>query len=230
MLVSDVAHDIKTILTILKGNLEMLKLKEKAKDSMDIECCKEIEAEIERMSKTSSDLMSIANSEQYAETFKFEKFNLAVLIKELIRQYKAIAEDKMKIIYASKSGGSLYVVADRDKLTILICNLIENALKFRQKKAKLWITLKKTENKALLTFEDNGIGIEKEKIGFIFSPFFQASKTRKNSDKKFERGFGLGLAICKKIVDAHKGKIVAKSEGHGKGTIVEILLPIGGKR
>jgi signal transduction histidine kinase len=225
MLVSDVAHEIKTVLTIIKGNMEILQLDKKTRDPLEIECWKEIQNEIEKMSKIASDLVFIAKSEQYAETFKFENFNVARLIKELIKKYTLIAKDKIKIVFKSEFANQPVVLADKAKITTLICNLIENALKFSQEDTRLWITLKSENSMIHLSFRDNGVGIGKENIDFIFSPFFQVNKANAKNSKKIERGFGLGLAICKKIIDAHKGRIYAKSDGPGKGTTFHIDIP-----
>lgn len=227
MMVSDIAHDIKTILTIIKGNMEMLDIGKKATEPFEIECQKEIEEEIEKMNRVSSDLVFIAKSQQYADMFKLEKFDVSSLLKETLKKYKIFAEGKISIINNNPSGKPLYVTADRAKISVLIGNLIENAIKFRQAKgAKLLISLQNNKEVVRLIFKDNGIGVDKDKLVFIFSPFFQADKTNnKNRDKKMERGFGLGLAICKKIVEAHKGTIIAKSEGLNKGTTFEVSLP-----
>jgi signal transduction histidine kinase len=225
MIVSDVAHEIKTILTIIRGNLDILNLDQKSREPIEIECCNEINEEIKKMNKISSDLVFIVKSKQYADTFKFERLNAGALIGELVKKYKNINKDKIKIINIYKSKKPVYIFADKEKISALFSNLIENSIKFNEKKTKLWISIKNGSSLVRIVFKDNGIGIEKEKIGFIFSPFFKVDKTSRKRDDHFAKGFGLGLALCKKIAEAHKGEIIAKSDGLNTGTTFEVVLP-----
>lgn len=229
MIVSDVAHEIKTILTIIKGNLEILNLDQKSREPMEIECHNEINEEIRKMSKISSELVFIVKSKQYVDTFKFERFNMKTLVSELIKKYNNISKDKIKIANMYKFAKPVYIFADKEKISTVFSNLIENAIKFNEKKANLRVNIKSNPSSVKIIFKDDGIGIDKEKIDFIFSPFFKVDKTNQKRNDKLEKGFGLGLTLCKKIIEAHKGEIIAKSDGLSKGATFEVILPKNGK-
>jgi len=223
MLVSDVAHEIKTILTIIKGNVDMINAQIKSNDPLINECNKEIGNEIFKMSNIISDLVFITKSELYANLFNIEKFDLVKITKEIIKGFEGIAKNKKFKISTAINRPAIYIMADKQKITTLISNMIENSIKYsKEDGGKLKVIIKTTGIDIQLIFTDNGIGIEKEKINHIFDPFFQVNKT--NQNKAIHRGFGLGLAICKKIVFAHKGKLSVNSVV-GKGTEFTVVFP-----
>ncbi len=224
MIVSDIAHEIKTILTIIKGNIEMLELRKRATEPFEFECLEEIDKEMEKMSNIASDLVFIAKSKEYAQIFKMEKVDIANLTREEIKSHKIIIKNKFKVKLNNNIHKKIWVKGDKAKIRTLISNVINNAIKFGKENGNLTINIKQVDSKVILEFKDDGVGIEKEKLDYIFNPFFQADKTRSFRERKFGRGFGLGLAICKKIVAAHEGKIWAQSEGLGKGATVTIQL------
>lgn len=231
MLISDIAHEIKTLLTIIKGNLEICNIKNRDCDLMEIECFGEINRELDVMNRMVSDLVFISKSHEYIEIFKFEKINLIDIIRSLTKKYKAIAEERnLKIINNSRIRKPLLVTADKIKISTMIGNLVDNAIKFSRENCVVSISAQKKNSMAYIKIKDDGIGIEKEKINYIFSPFYQADKTNNfKKDRKIQRGFGLGLAICKKIIEAHNGNIRVQSDGLGKGTTFEVFLPLKNK-
>lgn len=105
-------------------------------------------------------------------------------------------------------------------------NILLNALDFvPDKTGKIHISLKSEGGNAVITIADNGIGIPKDKIDGLFAKFYQVS-TDKN---RRYGGSGLGLSVCKGIVEGHGGMIRAESDGEGKGTIMHIMIPLAGK-
>jgi PAS domain S-box-containing protein len=224
MIVSDIAHEIKTILTIIKGNIEMLELKKRATEPFEFECLEEIDKEMGKMSNIASDLVFIAKAKEYAQIFKMEKVDIVSLIKEEIKSHKIIIKNKFRVRLNNNINKKIWIKGDKAKIKTIISNIINNAIKFGKEKGNLTINIRQADSKVILEFKDDGLGIEKDKLDYIFNPFFQADKSRSFRERKFGRGFGLGLAICKKIVAAHEGKIWAQSEGLGKGATVTIQL------
>ena len=224
VLVSNIAHEIKTILAIIRGNLDIMDFTERPKTPLEIECGIEIKRAISKMSKVVSDLVFLTRAELYADTFRLEKFDLVSLVAKEIKEYKTLMIKKKINVYLKKNKSKEIIInADKSKIVTLVGNLIENALKFGKEKGKLEISLRQDKNKTYMLFKDNGRGIEKEKIKNIFEPFYQAKESR---ERKIERrGFGLGLAICKKIVIAHGGIIQAESKGLNKGSLFLVTFP-----
>lgn len=113
------------------------------------------------------------------------------------------------------------IEGDAEKLTDMLTNILDNAIKFTPLGGKISIFAAKEEEKIHVSIQDNGIGIPSDLLPNLFQKFYQIDP----SIRRKYGGTGLGLFICKKIVDAHKGKIWIESE-QSKGTIVHILLPI----
>ncbi len=222
MLVSHVAHEIKTILTIIKGNIEIINGARKERNPLALESYQEIDREIIKLSKIVSDLVFVTKSEAYSNLFKIEQFDICEVIDDVIREHRVLNKDKnFKISLILKSPRPIKIYADQTKIQTLISNMIENAIKYGKENGKLQILVYRERNNIHLTFKDNGQGISPENLEYIFDPFFQARKT---NNSKIIRGFGLGLAICKKIVTGHKGEIKVNSK-LGKGTTFYITLP-----
>lgn len=224
VLISNIAHEIKTILTIIRGNLDLLALEDQGASPLKIECNEEVKREIERMSKIVSELVSVSRSEVYANSLQLETFNLVSLINELVGSYRIIAKNKKITIQLKKTAiGQITLRADKAKIITLVSNLIENSLKFGREKGKLEILIKQDKNDTRIFFKDDGCGIEKHMLEYVTEPFFQVEKTTGGNIEK--RGFGLGLAICQKIVSAHGGVLKAGSEGLGKGATFVVTFP-----
>jgi two-component system phosphate regulon sensor histidine kinase PhoR len=222
LLLSHVAHEIKTILTIIKGNSDIIKSNDESNNLVSLECHAEISREVERLSGVISDLVFISKADTYAKLFRVELFDLTKVLKDDIKKHSIIAErKKFKISLTTERAKSVLINADKIKLQTAFGNLIENAIKYGKDGGKLEIAVHTKSNEILITFRDDGQGISKENIDYIFEPFFQAKKTNASNMKK---GFGLGLAICRKIITAHKGTIKVRSE-LGKGTEFIIALP-----
>lgn len=224
ILLSDVAHEIKTILTIIKGNMDLMGFERRLEDPLLMECNSEIQREIHRMSKIISDLVFITKAEVYGNLFRMEKIKPTEIIKSCVKEFKKINNNNknFKIIVSARDKKAPTMIGDKSKIRTLTENMIENAIKYGRKNGTLRISVFKEETKVRINFKDDGQGIDQEKLDYIFEPFFQVKKTR--DSKIVDRGFGMGLAICKKIVAGHKGEISVNSE-LGKGTEFKITFP-----
>ncbi|TSA16451.1 MAG: ATP-binding protein, partial [Nitrosopumilales archaeon] len=118
-------------------------------------------------------------------------------------------------------------VCDRCRIEQVLANLIANSLDFVPKQTgRIHLSLISDNGHAKIIVKDNGIGIIKESIGKIFVKFYQVDTT----STRQHGGTGLGLVVCKGIVENHGGKIWAESDGEGKGTTIHIKLPTAGKQ
>ncbi|MDK2893061.1 ATP-binding protein [Methanohalophilus sp.] len=111
---------------------------------------------------------------------------------------------------------------DWDKLTDMLTNVVDNAIKFTPVGGKITLSAFREDKKIHIVVKDTGIGIPKDMIGKLFQRFYQIDASRK---RKYG-GTGLGLYISKTIVEAHKGEMWIESEGEGKGTEVHFRLPV----
>jgi len=129
---------------------------------------------------------------------------------------------KKKVFITFNQGKIPSIECDPNRITEVMVNLIDNAIKFVEKEGVIWLETKKLKESVLISVHDNGIGISKENMLKVFTPFTQlaAVATRKQG------GTGVGLSISKSLVELHKGEIWAESEGKGKGTTIHFILPL----
>jgi signal transduction histidine kinase len=142
----------------------------------------------------------------------FEEVDLEDIVLTLFEKYTK------KISIDLNIEDEEYIIkGDKTLLKIAISNLIENSIKYGA--TKLEITLKKEKNKIILSIKDNGIGIPKDKLPFIFDEFYRVDESR----NKKVKGFGLGLSIVKSIINLHNGKIkLISEENKGAKAIIKI--------
>jgi len=201
-LLIDVSHELRSPLTRIKLGLEIDSSKEK------------IEEDVLEMEKMVTGLLENYRSDSDFNSVRPERTDVIELLEETISEY-----DQPERIVFTKPGNNkdIYSLVDMDKMQIVFRNLIENAMKYSEEKIELSITEK--SGYILISFKDRGIGIPAENIKYIFEPFYRADPSRSRQTG----GFGLGLSICKKIIEAHKGEIVIHSKA-GEGT--EVILKL----
>ncbi len=194
---SNVSHELKTPLTIMKSEIE-LALMNKEKDCERI--LKDILEEINYISDITDKLLFLTKN--YSKNKKFEVVDLEEIILELYEKYGN------KIEFTFDFGDDEYeIMGDKTLLKIALSNIIENSIKYGANKINF--VLDKFKNRIILRIIDNGIGIPKEKLPFIFDEFYRVDE----SHNKEIKGFGLGLSIVKNILNLHKAKVNVKSEG-----------------
>ena len=118
------------------------------------------------------------------------------------------------------------IPADRKRITEVVANLLENAIKFTPANGKIVVEVKKVKDNALVRVVDDGIGVNKELLDKLFVRFFQAD----SSISRKYGGTGLGLSICKGIIEAHGGRIWVESSGVGKGSTFSFTIPLSRPR
>ena len=203
---SNVSHELKTPLTIMKGEIEVALMNNECNE----ELLKSLLNEINYINEITDKLLFLTKKDSLNKQ-NFETIELDDIILELFEKYsKKISFD------LDMDENDFIIKGDKTLLKIAISNLIENSIKYGADKIK--ITLKKDKNKIILILKDNGIGIPKEKLPFIFDEFYRVDESR----NKKVKGFGLGLSIVKSIINLHKGKIKLISDGkNGVEAVIE---------
>jgi signal transduction histidine kinase len=211
----NVAHDLRTPLTRLQGGAELALQKE---DPQEIrEALADAVEEAERLNAMLRTIMDI--SEVQAGTLKLETetFPLAPMVAGLIDLYDDVAQDK-NITVASSIEPERTVIADRNRLQLILSNLIDNALKYTLPGGRVDIGAAFTPDEVRITFADTGAGIAAEDLPRIWERLYRADKSRS------QRGLGLGLSLVKAFTEAHGGTATVQSEP-GRGSTFTIALP-----
>ncbi|HWQ88905.1 MAG TPA: PAS domain S-box protein [Desulfitobacteriaceae bacterium] len=178
----------------------------------------------EQLTRLVDDLLDVARITQNKITLKKERLELNSLIEQTAADYQAQFREKEVALESRLASASLYLEADPARLTQIIGNLLHNAAKFTSKGDRVLVMVGHEEStqEAIITVQDNGIGIMPEVLPDLFEPFMQADSTLDRSCG----GLGLGLAIVKGMAELHGGSVSVHSEGLGKGTELTIRLPL----
>ena len=201
---SNVSHELKTPLAIMKSEIEVELMSENKNCDKTM---RSILQEINYLNDITEKLLFLTKND--LNNLNLKEIDLEDIIFELFEKYS----NKINISLNIDENDEYIIKGDKTLLKMALSNLIENSIKY--KALKIDITLKKTKNKIILIIKDNGMGIPKDKLPYIFDEFYRVDE----SHNKNIKGFGLGLSIVKNIIKAHKAKIKVKSE---KG--VEFIL------
>jgi PAS domain S-box-containing protein len=168
-----------------------------------------------------SNILELTRIRSKEAGLKKRKIQVNKLIGEVLSVIEKLARSKDIKIERKLSKRIPKVTADKNKIGVVITNLLDNAIKFTPKNGKIKIETKKEKKDIVISVSDTGVGIEKDKLNKIFDRFYQI-----DSEFKYPySGIGLGLALCKEIVNAHNGKIWVKSK-RGKGSTFYFSLPM----
>lgn len=221
--VSLAAHQLRTPLSAIKWTLKMLldgDLGEITKEQREF--IEKTYQSNERMIRLINDLLNVTRIEEGRFLYNIQKEDLREIIKDCVKISKEAAEKKgLKVIVQLPSDSLPKVSVDREKISLAIQNLIDNAVNYTKKgHIKVSLSFNKNKKEFLVSVEDTGIGIPKEQQKRLFVKFFRAS----NAQRLNTEGSGLGLFIAKNVIEAHKGKIWFESEA-GKGTTFYFTIP-----
>ena len=170
----------------------------------------------------SSEVLDIAKIKSNKLKLVLEKTWVQEVIFEVVNGVITFAKQKKIDITLSPVSKIPKMMVDKLRIKQIMFNLLDNAVKFTPENGRILVEIKKQNNEIIVSVKDSGIGISKENIKKLFTPFFQID----SSYSRKYRGTGLGLAVSKGLVESHGGKIWAKSGGEGKGSTFIFSLPI----
>ncbi|MCX7831323.1 MAG: ATP-binding protein [Actinobacteria bacterium] len=214
-LASDIAHEFKTPLSVLKANLEGIKdgLIQATPKHLD-----KLMEEIDRLSKLLEELKTIQMLDSMQLKPNLETVPLDGFIKDMVEIYRPLAESKG--IDVQVDTDPVQVFADKNYLQRIFENIFINSVSYSKPGAKIVVRTSLKEKQGCFEIVDTGVGIKKEEIPFVFDRFYRAESSR----SRRTGGSGLGLSIVKKLVESMNGKVEIESE-FGKGTKVTVCLP-----
>ena len=222
LFVSNVSHELRTPLTSVKSYLEALD-EGALSEPVAPDFIKVSLDETNRMMRMVSDLLSLSRIDNATSHLDIELTNFTAFITFILNRFDKIRsqnDDKKYEIIRDYPINSIWVEIDTDKMTQVIENIINNAIKNSPDGGKITVSMKTTDTQKILSISDEGLGIPKKDLPKIFDRFYRVDKARSRA----QGGSGLGLAIAKEIIKQHNGFIWAKSE-YGKGSTFTIVLP-----
>jgi heavy metal sensor kinase len=214
----DVSHELKTPLTILKGETEVALRKEREKDDYQKLLFSNLE-EIDRMACIIDDLLLLSKADTKDLKLNIEEVALRDLIMDVCMNMQVVA-DKKEVELLTSEMEDVRLKGDELKLRRMLLNIVENGIKYSHSGGKVIVSSFVNDGYAQIDVKDEGIGISDEDIKYVFDRFYRADRSRKR-----ESGSGLGLSISRWIAEAHKGSIEVNSQP-AQGSMFTIKLPI----
>jgi len=216
-LLIQISHDIKTPLTPLCNLLPLVKeMSDQPKVKQLIDVCMR---NVNYMRKLVTDTLQLLKAD--AVKLNMEDIPLLEEVKSLLENYRInLQEKKMDVRVLIEED--VVIKADRVRLREILDNLISNAIKYSKEGGEITIGAKREEDKVKIFVRDNGIGMTKEQLEHVFDEFYKGDTSRHDLTS-----VGMGLSICKRLVEKHGGKIWAESEGLEKGSTFYFTLPAG---
>ena len=218
-LMADVAHELRTPLSVLQGNLRAI-----LDDVYPLE-----KAEIARLydetrllSRLVNDLRELAQAEAGQLSFNLQATDIAGVLRATVINFEPAAESKGIHLSAKVAGDLPPVLADPDRLAQVLRNLLTNALRHTPEGRQVTVSAATAGDAVEIAVTDSGEGIAPEDLPRVFDRFWRADRSRSRA----EGGAGLGLVIVRAIVEAHGGQVSAASDGPGQGSTFRFTLPI----
>ena len=222
LFVSNVSHELRTPLTSVKSYLEALD-EGALSEPVAPDFIKVSLNETNRMMRMVTDLLHLSRIDNATSHLDVELINFTAFITFILNRFDKMRgsdEEKKYELVRDYPITSVWIEIDTDKMTQVIDNILNNAIKYSPDGGKIKVRMKTTDDQMILSISDQGLGIPKQDLPKIFDRFYRVDRARSRA----QGGTGLGLAIAKEIIKQHNGFIWAKSE-YGKGSTFTIVLP-----
>ncbi len=218
--VADISHELRTPLSVLRGEIEALL--EGIRNTTP-ESIRSLHAEALRLHRLVDDLYQLSLSDLGTLTYRKEDIDLIEVLEDSIEPYfEKLARKDITLSKDISPGSKLIIFADAERMHQLFANLIDNSLKYTNTGGELVMRLTCRNNQAVIDFEDTAPGVPEEELDRLFDRLYRVEASRNRASG----GAGLGLAICKNIVEAHAGTISAHPSPLG-GVLIRITIPVG---
>ena len=213
----NVAHDLRTPMMRLRSTIE-LALQSEQSESDSRETLMDCAEESERIMTMLNTLMDISEAETGVLKLNVEQINVASLIEDAVELYSHVADEKKVVLYVEVPG-ELSLNADRNRMSQVMANLLDNAIKYTSGGGRVVIKAYQRGEDIVMVIEDNGDGIPLEELPRIWDRLYRGDKSRSH------RGLGLGLSLVKAVVQSHGGSIEVSSEPN-KGSRFTLVFPV----
>ncbi len=215
---SDASHELRTPLAVIKGTLEVLIRKPRNTEEYQqkVNFCI---SEVDRMNNLVDQLLLLARLENQKLFLRIEKQNLNELVNEIVFHFAGKLQEK-QISISLNNKNSYFINTDKYLLTIVLQNLISNAIKYSKTNGTIIIDTEKVDTKTILKISDEGIGIAKDEIDKVFNAFYRTTYSTNHPEIE---GIGLGLSIAKRLCDILNIELGITSE-ENKGTTLNLSI------
>jgi histidine kinase len=223
-LIGDVSHELRTPLTAIKGSMEGLM------DGIlpaNDETFQQIHAEADRLNRLVDDLQELSRVEARAYQLDIKSLDVSSLARTVTKRLAPHAEPKRITLDVELAPDLPHVLADEDRATQVLTNLMGNALQYTPENGTITLSAKQVDNEVQIAVRDTGIGIPPEHLPHIFDRFYRVDKSR---SRQSGGGSGIGLTIARALIEAHGGRIWVESAGNNTGSVFTFTLPVANQK
>ena len=213
------AHELRHPLTPIVHAIHLLRLGKT--DAATSALYETIDTQAQRLLRFVSELLDVARISRTLIQIKREPLDFVLTVRQAIETVRPLVEARRHNLTIILPDDTLRVSGDPDRLTQVVANLLENAVKYTAPGGEITVAAERQGDDVVLTIRDNGIGIAEENLERIFDLFAKADSTRVHNDS----GLGLGLSIVRGILELHDGRVEARSAGLGKGSEFVVRIP-----
>ncbi|WP_404367933.1 ATP-binding protein [Corallococcus coralloides] len=219
------SHELRTPLTPLKATLDLLirQSESGARPTPERQRAvfERLTRQVDRLTRLIGDMLDVSRLQSGRFALTVAPMDLTALARDVMERVQVSRPERQGVLSLEVPDGPLVGRWDEQRLDQLLTNLVENALRYSPPGTPVRVRVREEDGQVRMDVEDRGIGIPEESLPQLFTPFFRA----RNATEHYAGGLGLGLAICREIVERHGGRIQARSEGPGKGTCFTVWLP-----
>lgn len=215
------AHELRNPLAPIRTSAKILSMRI-SDGPVEAKCLEVIERQIAIMSRLLDDLLDISRINREIIRLEWKPFRIVDAIRSAIDTVQEALTHHKQQVSLRVSSDELFVYGDVFRIEQVLVNLLNNAAKYSGGPGYIDISVAKHDESARIVIKDTGMGIGSDLLPHIFEPFVQGSR----SIDRMAGGLGVGLNLAKRLVELHHGEILARSEGVGKGSEFEVLLPL----
>jgi signal transduction histidine kinase len=216
------AHELRNPLAPIRNAVEMLRLnglgERDQRHATDV-----IDRQTRALARLVDDLLDISRITQNRLELRREPATLAAIVETAVESSRPLIDAGGHTLQVDVPDEHIVLLADVTRLAQVISNLLNNAARYSDRSGSIHIAVRREDQEAVVTVSDKGIGIAPAMLGRVFDMFVQLEHV----PERGRGGLGVGLALSRQLVEMHAGRIVARSEGLGRGTQFEIRLPVG---
>ncbi len=223
-----VSHELRTPTSLIQSFHELLKGKMLGGlEPKQLEALERMEAGVKWLNRIIANVTNVALLDQRQAQLHLQSFDLAAMIRDTIAEMAPLFQQRHQKYPTEKTASQVMIEADPDQIRHVLHNLLLNAIRFTPDEGEIRVTLESFDSEVRVAVSENGIGIPEKEFNKIFDQFLHAQRSTSHSSGTIEfmsSGLGLGLAIAKRIIEMHRGRIWVESEV-GKGSTFYFTLP-----
>ncbi len=215
------SHELRNPLAPILNAAEVMRRVAAPTDEATAWACEMIERQVTHLARLVDDLLDVARIAEGKTVLKREPVELGQVIQHSIESTRMLVASKRHRLAVDVPGVPMWVRGDFARLVQVMGNILNNAAKYTSEGGQIELSARADRGEAIITVRDNGIGIDSNLLPHVFELFTQGERSLDRS----QGGLGVGLTVVQRLVELHHGRVEAKSEGRGKGTLFTVVLP-----